>query len=200
MKRIVYSALIGAATLGLTACGSGGTDGTVAVSLSEPYSMTAEFTCGDLIGTAGLSYLGDEAWEAEFSAPDSLAGVKLAYLDGTVTASYKGLTFSVPQSAIPVKTSLGQLFDVLEDATNDGMVECKIKDDTCVIEDSVDAGEFTLTLDKNGTPLSFVMPNQSLEMTFTDFSTGAQQTTVSGDTTAAATETTVSESETAAAE
>ncbi len=202
MKRIVYSVLTGAMVLSMTACSGGGTDGTVSVSLSEPYSMAAEFTCGELAGTAALSYLGDDAWEAEFSAPDSLAGVKLAFLDGNVTASYKGLTFSVPQTAIPVKTSLGQLFDVLEDAAEDGTVSCKIKDDSCVIEDAVDAGEYTLTLDKNGTPLSFAMPNQNLEMTFSGFSGGAAQTTAAAGATTAesteTTETTVETSETAA--
>lgn len=196
MKRVVYSVLTGAVVLSMTACSGGGADGTVSVSLSDPYSMTAEFTCGELMGTAALSYLGDDAWEAEFSAPDSLAGVKLSFLDGNVTASYKGLTFSVPQTAIPVKTSLGQLFDVLEDAAEDGTVSCKIKDDSCVIEDSVDAGEYTLTLDKNGTPLSFAMPNQCLEMTFSGFSGGTAQTTAAGATTAESTETTTDTSET----
>ena len=201
MKHRVFGALAGAALLSLTACdGTGGADGTVSVSLAEPYSMTAEFTCGDLSGTAALSYLGNEAWEAEFSAPDSLSGVKLSFLDGNVTASYKGLSFSVPQTAVPVKTSLGQLFEVLEDAAEDGTVDCKIKYDRCVIEDKVDAGDYTLTLDKNGTPLSFEMPNQTLEMQFSGFAAGTAQTTTAAETTTAAAETTAAETTAAQAE
>ena len=194
MKRFVCAALFCVISCTATACGKTGDAGTVSVNLAEPFSMEAEFTCGDLTGAAGISHGGTEVWDATFTAPDSLAGVTLSYLDGNVTASYKGLTFSVPQSAVPVKASLGQLFTVLEQAGKDGSLDCIKKDGFCVIEGSLDAGTYTLTLEENGAPAAFSMPNLKLEMSFQNFASGSGNTGTG--TTAPTTETTAAASST----
>ena len=111
-------------------------------------------------------------------------------LDGNVTI-LKGLTFSVPQTAVPVKASLGQLFTVLEKAGADGTLDCVIEDGLCVIEGNLDAGSYTLTLTEQGAPASFAMPNLNLEMTFSGFSADgapADTTPATGTTTAGKTD------------
>ena len=50
----------------------------------------------------------------EFSSPNTLAGVLLSYRDDNVEASYKGLSFSVPKSALPLKAIISSLIDVVD--------------------------------------------------------------------------------------
>ena len=60
----------------------------------------------DWTAAGTLSRLGDGAWSVAFAEPSTLAGVVLDFSGGEVTASYKGLGFSVPQSAMPAKSVL----------------------------------------------------------------------------------------------
>ena len=104
-----------------------------------------------------------------FSQPDSLAGVQLAFLDGQVTASYKGLSFSVPQSAMPVKSMLTIFIDLVGELDGKTELDCVKEGDVCVVEGSVEQGSYTLTLDQKGIPLKFEMPNQKLVMELSNF-------------------------------
>ena len=169
MKKLLLCGLTALCLAG-TGCGiGGGESGKVQVDLQQPFQVDAKLTVDETQAEASISRYGDQAWDVTFSQPDSLAGVQLAFLDGQVTASYKGLSFSVPQSAMPVKSMLSIFSEVAGELDGQKELDCVKEGDTCVVEGSVEQGSYTLTLDQQGIPLKFEMPNQKFEMQLTNF-------------------------------
>lgn len=162
--------------------------------LALPFSSEITLTLDKLTAEGSLKRYGDSEWEVEFSSPNTLSGVNLAFSQGSVNASYKGLSFSVPKSALPVKAMLVNLIDAvdtnarseeLKGSENEGMLE---------ISGSLEGGDYILTVDGSGNISSFDMPNNLLEINFKDVAqisgtpvTTAEtaETTVTAETTAA---------------
>ena len=124
----------------------------------------------------------DKIWNAEFSQPSTLSGVELVFEDGMVSASYKGLAFSIPKDALPVQSALQNLIlvsDNLEalncensddEDSNTSDIKCTVEKDLCSIKGTIDNGEFELITDKQGIPLTFTMENFNLTIEFSNFS------------------------------
>lgn len=150
--------------------------------LALPFSSEITLTLDKLTAEGSLKRYGDSEWEIEFSSPNTLSGVNLAFSQGNVNASYKGLSFSVPKSALPVKAMLVNLIEAvdtnarseeLKGSENEGMLE---------ISGSLEGGDYLLTVDGNGNISSFDMPNNLLEINFRDVAqisgTPVQTTTI----------------------
>lgn len=139
-------------------------------------------------------------WDIEFTSPNSLSGVKLSFSEGNVTAEYKGLNFSVPQSALPVKSMMLNLIKAVDENAKLDELKGEEDGDLLRISGSLEGGDYTLTVDKNGAPSKFEMPNNQLTITFTGVTVmgevpetsetaPVEETTApTGETTAAATE------------
>ena len=124
----------------------------------------------------------DKIWNAEFSQPSTLSGVEL------VSASYKGLAFSIPKDALPVQSALQNLIlvsDNLEalncetsddEDSNTSDIKCTVEKDLCSIKGTIDNGEFELITDKQGIPLTFTMENFNLTIEFSNFSKNTSDT------------------------
>lgn len=149
-----------------------------------PFTCTAKMTCGELDATAEITRLGDNMWETLFSEPSSLAGVKLCFYDDTVSASYKGLAFSVPKAAMPVESMMGGFIEAIEDiAKSTDKIEARHRDDVLEIEGTTDAGNYTMSFrDKGKVPLKFEMPSLPLCIEFECFSTDVDNATNTSDT------------------
>ncbi len=116
-----------------------------------------------------LKRMGHGAWEAEFNSPETLSGVKLSFLNGDVTASYKGLSFTVPKSALPLKSILSNLMTVVDELSVLDELECTVKDGMMIVEGDVEQGPYTLKIDeKTGWISEFEMKNVNTKMTFSD--------------------------------
>ncbi|MBO4878344.1 MAG: hypothetical protein J5501_10090 [Ruminococcus sp.] len=174
MKRLILSVLAALYALVLAACSvpdmPGGEGSSRENRLGLPFEAAMTLTLDRLEaqGTVKRTSLGD--WEAVFETPNSLSGVTLSFsrTDGTVTASYKGLTFSVPKSAYPVKAMLLCLINAVEEnaapeklsgAENEGML---------TVNGSLDSGDYTLTVDAEGLLSRFEMPGSKLDIRFTE--------------------------------
>ena len=110
MKRLFTSVLLFAGIFCLTSCSSPMGGGTVRENkLNCAFTSPVTMSLDKLNAEGTVTRLGDGEWTAEFDSPNTLSGVKLTFSSGSVTADYKGLTFSVPKSALPVKAMLGNL-------------------------------------------------------------------------------------------
>lgn len=105
----------------------------------------------------------------EFSSPNTLAGVLLSYRDDNVEASYKGLSFSVPKSALPLKAIISSLIDVVDTTAELPEISGEEKDGEILVEGELEQGKYTLKMDKTGVLIGFSMSNLNLEIIFTDF-------------------------------
>lgn len=174
MKRVLTGSLACAVCVVCTACGGSGEAATLPRKLNQPFSTHISMQLGDLDASAMVQYHGGSSWDVEFSEPNTLAGVKLTFLDNTVTASFKGLEFSVPQSALPVKSMITMLFTVVEDAASQEKLSCVKKEGLYLVEGELPEGAYTLTLNEAGEPVMFAMPNQGLSIEFSDFTLSPQ--------------------------
>ncbi len=134
--------------------------------LDSSFSSEITLTLDKLNAEGTIKRYGDSEWEVEFESPNTLSGVNLAFSQGNVNASYKGLSFSVPKSALPVKAMLVNLIDAVD--TNARSEELKGSDNEGMLEISgtLEGGDYILTVDGNGNISSFDMPNNLLEISF----------------------------------
>ena len=110
-------------------------------------------------------------WEAAFTAPPSLEGVVLQFEGNAVSASYKGLAFSVPRSALPAKNMLVIAAEALDQAAETAPLTCTEQSDgTWSYAGESDAGSYTLTFSADGTPAVLEMPAQPFTIRFSGYS------------------------------
>lgn len=155
--------------------------------LADSFSSEIHIISGENEFNADITK-SDKIWNAEFSQPSTLSGVELVFEDGMVSASYKGLAFSIPKDALPVQSALQNLIlvsDNLEalncetsddEDSNTSDIKCTVEKDLCSIKGTIDNGEFELITDKQGIPLTFTMENFNLTIEFSNFSKNTSDT------------------------
>ncbi len=169
MKRIFTFVLTAVVALCLTACsvtkiGSSSRKNSLGCSFSSEVRISI-----DRLEAGGtVKRFGEGIWEIEFSEPNTLSGVKLEFSEGNVAASYKGLSFSVPQSAIPVKAMMLNLIKAVEDNAKLEELTGEESEGMLSIKGNLDGGEYILSVDENGLLSRFEMPNNKLEICFTE--------------------------------
>ena len=172
MKRN-YSAVLSLLLAGgicCTGCAKAGGEATAAQKLGGSFTTEMTMTMEDWTAAGTLSRLGDGAWSVSFAEPATLAGVVLDFSGGEVTASYKGLGFSVPQSAMPAKSVLSQMIQVVDELAQQEEITGKEQDGCVSVEGDLEGNPYTLTLTENGDLSGFTMENFDTTLTFTHVS------------------------------
>lgn len=146
--------------------------------LNCAFSSKVSVTLDKLQAEGTLNRFGDGMWDIEFTSPNSLSGVKLSFGEGNVTASYKGLNFSVPQSALPVKAMMLNLIKAVDDNARLSELKGEEKDDTLEISGKLDGGEYSMIVDKDGRLVGFNMPGNNLKIVFTEMTVTGEAPTV----------------------
>ncbi len=172
MKKLLSSVFVFVMIFCLASCSlpvkAPGSKGKRDNSLNNQFTAQMTVCLEKLVAEGTISRFGDGMWEAEFQSPGTLSGVKLSFADGNVTASYKGLSFSVPRSAVPVKAMLVNLIDAVDSAARESQLTGSEKDGIFEITGELEGGGYTLSVDESGNICSFEMPNNLLKMTFTE--------------------------------
>lgn len=169
MKKIIRLAFAFFAVISITSCSAvGGKEGSSPNGLGKPFTASVNIVLDEMNAEGKITRFGKEMWDIEFSSPNTISGVLLSFADGNVEASYKGLAFSVPQSALPIKSMMSNLISASEKLASADTLSGNEKDGNLEIEGKLDGGEYILTVDKNGNILEFKMPNNKLTMSFSD--------------------------------
>lgn len=141
--------------------------------LNCAFSANVSIELDKLNASGKIRRSGDGEWDIEFLSPDTLGGVVLAFSSGTVTASYKGLSFSVPRTALPVKAMMLNLIDAVDSSARMEHLSGEEKDGVLQLTGSLESGDYTLTVDSEGRLSAFEMPNNLLKMTFSELTVTA---------------------------
>ena len=175
----VFAVWIGLCSAVLTACSpSGGGSATAQQKLSGSFSANLTLEMDDFTAEGTLTRYDTGIWSMYFDSPSEIAGVVLDFSGDDVTASYKGLSFSVPQAAMPSKALLLQCITAIDTLAKSPDVTGSAKDDLIQIEGELETGPYELCLNKDGSLSSFQMDQMGACITFRDFQTDIQQTTV----------------------
>lgn len=169
MKKIIPIFLSVFLIISMCACSSGEKNVKFSPKLNEPFVVTAKIQYGDQESDASFRKYSKANWDIEFSSPNTLAGVILSYRDDKVDASYKGLSFSVPKTALPIKSIISTFIDVADSTADLPEIEATEKEGLMIIEGETQQGKYTLKLDNSGGLSEFSMPNLELKIVFTDF-------------------------------
>lgn len=139
--------------------------------LDSAFTSEVNITLDKMTAQGNIKRLGDSEWEIEFTAPNTLSGVNITFSQGNVSASYQGLSFSVPKSALPVKAMLVNLIDAVDQNARSEELNGSENEGVFEISGTLESGDYILTIDSNGNIKSFDMPNNLLEMDFTEVQT-----------------------------
>ncbi len=167
MKKILLCFIISIVTvLGLCACGSKG-DAKCTPDLNKSFCLNAEIDYDGQISEAKFQRNGNADWEVEFMSPNTLSGVILSFKDNNVKASYKGLSFSVPKSALPLKSIIASFIEITDTIAEQTEIVGNEKKDMIVMEGDAELGKYEMSFDKKGCLTAFSMPNLNLTIKFT---------------------------------
>ena len=178
----------------LTSCAPSGESTAFRPQLDPAFSVEAQLEYGSGQSAAlTLTRNGEGVWDAAFSDPPALAGVLLSFDGNAVSASYKGLAFSVPKTALPAKNMLVLTTDILDKTAALESVPCKEQPDgTWAADGETESGSYTISFTADGILSGFSVPSQPLTIRFTGYSASpaAETTTAPPVTTLTTAETT----------
>ena len=167
MKKLFASAIIFVMVFVLSSCAVPAQNSSERTNgLNCAFTAEMSINLDKFSGEAEVKRFGDGVWSAEFKSPNTLSGVTLSFEAGNAEASYKGLSFSVPRSALPVKAMMLNLMDAVDTAAKLTELKGEEKDGMLLISGSLEGGDYTVTVDENGQLAAFSMPNNQLSMTF----------------------------------
>jgi hypothetical protein len=137
--------------------------------IQDSFSCNAVIHYGDMESDSILKRYGKGMWENEFVSPDTIAGVKLVFNNDDVTASYKGLEFSVPKSAMPFQSMLCCLIEAADSVYESSEIIFNENDGLLCYEGNIEQGDYEICFDSaTGFIHSFSMPNMELKIEFTE--------------------------------
>lgn len=169
MKRFLIVLMMMTAIL-FTSCASRTTMESAEADLGSPFECDMKMIFEDNEFGGKLRKIDTGIWEADFTSPDTLEGVLLSINGNDVTASYKGLSFTVPKKALPVKSVLLNFISAVDKIAESEETEGTENDGIMLIDGENESGEYTLGLDmKTGDLCSFEMKNFGVKMEFENF-------------------------------
>lgn len=177
MKYMQWIAL-SAAAAGVAACcigcaRPGGKEASASQKLGGSFTAEMIMEMEDLTASGTISRIGEGQWNVAFAEPASLAGVVLDFSGDTVSASYQGLGFSVPQSAMPAKSVLVSLIQAVDTLAKEEKITGTEKEGEICITEELDGSPYTLSLTKSGDLAGFSVENMDASLTFSAFQSGA---------------------------
>ena len=169
MKRLLSSVIAFLCVVSATSCNSPMNSQTKRENnLASPFTAKMSVNLDKLTAEGTITRNSNKNWVAEFESPNTLSGVKLAFEENVVKASYKGLDFSVPKSAIPVKAMLTNLMEAVDSLASQETLTGTENEGLLQISGNLEGGDYCLSIDENGNIHTFEMPNNLLKITFSD--------------------------------
>ncbi len=178
MKRLVmtFTALTG--FILFTACESTGNSSAKAEQkLSGSFSTDMILELDDFTAEGTLTRLDSGIWNVYFESPSEIAGINLDFSGDKTEASYKGLSFSVPQAAMPSKALITELIKAIDSIAESEDIAGNKKDDLIELEGELEGEKYILYLNSDGSLAEFRMDNMGGFITFDNFSSDVKITT-----------------------
>lgn len=130
----------------------------------------------ELKAECGISRSGPGVWAVEFTSPSTLQGIGLGFErleDGSmeIVATYLGLSFKLPETAMPAQNALKSMIEGLEMCIGDRELPMAEENGQRIFHGVTASGEeFLLGLDaKDNSFQTFSVDKQDLKIIFTEF-------------------------------
>lgn len=163
MKKAI--ALILITTVILCGCTSTAKD---AVILPTMFTANATIGFDDTDYEAFVTRYADSNWVVEFTAPETVKGLIFTVENEDVEISFNGLHFTFDTQKFPVG-SVVSIFTKSFDRIIAISHNVVLGDTSDFISGQADDVSYSMTLDKNGIPLSLEFGNSGMKIEFSDF-------------------------------
>ncbi|NMA79468.1 MAG: hypothetical protein GX967_02335 [Clostridiales bacterium] len=152
----------------LTSCK--GKDSPTPPDLNRGFTCNADINYGDLSATAEIKRTGAGVWDLKFTSPKNLKDISLSYSEGDVKVGYKGFSFSISESALPIKAIASSIIGAIDNAATQSGIDVKSSGDDFIINGKTDVGNYILTINpEDDTVISVSIPDIDLLVTFDSF-------------------------------
>lgn len=173
MKRFILTVAMLLTALAFVGCGKKTTMESAKANLDSAFECDMKMVYEDTEFGGRLKRIESGVWEASFTSPDSLDGLVLSFSGNDASASYKGLSFTVPKKALPVKSILTNLMTAVDTLAEGDELSGHEEDGMMKITGENETGEYVLDIDmKTGFISLFEMKNLGVTMSFENAVTG----------------------------
>ena len=178
MKRLLIILTAAAGFAFCTACqNSGGTMIKPQQKLTESFSTDFVLEMDDFTAEGIMTKYEAGVWSVYFDMPSEVAGVQLDFRGDSTEASYKGLSFSVPQAALPSKAVISEFIKAIDSLADSENIEGNRNDDLIELEGDTDGEKYLLYLNDDGSPAEFRLDNMGSTLVLSNYSSDARITT-----------------------
>ena len=134
---------------------------------TNEYICDANIICGELEMSVSITRRNPQSCTVEFTAPDTLEGILLTFIEDSMDMSYLGLEFSVKSTSLPSAMPVALVLSVLNRAAADNGVTVTESAENIILSGNIRDGAFELLLDKAGKHvLSLAIPEYNLTANF----------------------------------
>lgn len=178
MKRLFITLTALTGFIFCTACQSaGGTSVKPEQKLGDSFSTDFVLELDDFTAEGILTKYESGIWSVYFETPSEVAGVQLDFSGDQTQASYKGLSFSVPQAALPSKAVIAEFIKAVDSVAESGEITGSRKDDLIELDGDIDGEKYILYLNSDGSPAEFRLDNMGSTLTLSNYSSDVKMTT-----------------------
>lgn len=178
MKRIFIALISMTSFIFCTACqGSGSTSVKPKQMLGDSFSSDFVLEMDDFTAEGIISKYDSGIWSVYFEMPSEVAGVQLDFNGDKTEASYKGLSFSVPQAALPSKAVIAEFIKAADEISGSEDITGSKKDDLIELDGDIEGEKYVLYLNGDGSPCEFRLDNMGSTLSFSNYSSDVKMTT-----------------------
>lgn len=178
MKRIFIALISMTSFIFCTACqDSGSTSVKPKQMLGDSFSSDFVLEMDDFTAEGIISKYDSGIWSVYFEMPSEVAGVQLDFNGDKTEASYKGLSFSVPQAALPSKAVIAEFIKAADEISGSEDITGNKKDDLIELDGDIEGEKYVLYLNSDGSPYEFRLDNMGSTLSFSNYSSDVKMTT-----------------------
>lgn len=111
--------------------------------LDEKFSSQVKITNGERNYTATLTRADAQIWQMEFTAPETIAGLRLGFTGDVCTLEMQGLKYELDRKSVPQWSCASLCCGALEEMIAKRGVSCTAQGDTVTEKGSVNGHDFT---------------------------------------------------------
>lgn len=140
MKLRIFAAVTASA---LCLCSCSSSAGAKPCDVDEKFSSDVKITQNDKEYTAKLSRADADIWELAFSAPKTVAGLKLGFTGNVCTLELEGLKYELDRKNVPQYSMASLCCGALEELINKHDLSCTSDGDDLTEKGSINGQDFS---------------------------------------------------------
>ncbi len=140
------------------------------IKIDNIFSVNCSYESDDFNADMTLMRLGNGGWEIQFSAPETVSGLAVSYLEEEILITFLGLETTILKDKLPTAPIYEEITKVLDQFIFEEELEFQQNEDDISTHISTENGDFTLKFHKDSKELiSLESENSDFKCEFSDY-------------------------------